>query len=70
MSDNPDLNKAQQAYSVRAFHCDNPRCRRTHVAFFDEKHEAYAHFVMPEGFIETLKRFEYASAVARDDKDA
>lgn len=59
-----EMNAARQARTVKAFHCQNPACRRTHVALYDEK-GIFAHFVMPEGFLKTLQDFEYLSAVER-----
>jgi hypothetical protein len=63
-----------QAYSVSAFFCDEPECRRPHVMLFDKDHRPMAHFVIPDprpdggGFFQELKNLMYRSAVERGDK--
>jgi hypothetical protein len=57
-----------RANSVSLFMCGDPKCRRVHVMLEDERGDGFAHFVVPDNFIEALQKALYRAAVLREEE--
>ena len=56
------------AYSVSPFMCGDPNCKRVHVMLEDERGEGFAHFCVPDGFIDMLQKALYRAAVLHEEE--
>jgi hypothetical protein len=48
--------------------CGDPNCKRVHVMLEDERGEGFAHFCVPDGFIDMLQKALYRAAVLHEEE--